>query len=122
MIAAKELSLDVGLVRACTALAVSRASVYRLFQPKSLYTPPKSHRALSLAEQQVVLDTLNSPRFVDKAPAEVVATLLDEGIYLCSTSTMYRLLRAHRQVRERRDLLHHPQYTKPELLATQPGH
>lgn len=64
---------------------------------------------------------LHSPRFVDLSPREVYATLLDEGRYLCSMSTMYRLLRRHHEVRERRDQLRHPQYAKPELLATGPN-
>lgn len=72
-------------------------------------------------ERQAVLDTLHSPRFADQSPAEVYATLLDEGTYLCSVSTMYRLLRACQEVRERRDQLRHPNYAKPELLATAPN-
>ncbi len=64
---------------------------------------------------------LNSTRFADKAPAEVYATLLDEKTYLCSIRTMYRVLAANGQVRERRKQLHHPNYTKPELLATGPN-
>ena len=65
-------------------------------------------------------DTLNSPRFQDQAPRQVYATLLDEGTYLCSWSTMYRILRTHNEVRERRNQLRHPAYVKPELLATAP--
>ena len=61
---------------------------------------------------------LAGPRFVDRAPAEVVATLLDEGHYLCSERTMYRILAADQPVRERRNQREHPQYTKPELVAT----
>ncbi len=58
---------------------------------------------------------------MDKPPAAVYATLLDEGRYLCSISTMYRILRANKEVRERRDQLRHPEYKKPELLATAPN-
>ncbi len=65
-------------------------------------------------------DLLNSPRFQDQAPRQVYATLLDEGTYLCSWSTMYRILRTHHEVRERRNQLRHPAYRKPELLATAP--
>src|SRR5512141_3455201 len=65
--------------------------------------------------------TLNSARFEDQAPREVYATLLDEGTYLCSPSTMYRVLAEHGEVRERRDQLRHPAYQKPELLATRPN-
>ena len=63
-------------------------------------------------------DTLNSERFVDQAPTEVYATLLDEGQYLCSVRTMYRILEEHAELRERRDQLRHPNYEKPVLLAT----
>jgi putative transposase len=63
---------------------------------------------------------LHSAEFVDKAPPQAYATLLDRGVYLCSISTMYRLLREHGEVRERRDLIRQPVYTKPELLATAP--
>jgi putative transposase len=69
-----------------------------------------------------VRDVLNSPRFEDCAPREVYATLLDEAIYLCSWRTMYRILAAADEVRERRDQLRCPIYTKPELLATRPNH
>jgi putative transposase len=68
-----------------------------------------------------VLDALNSERFADVAPAEVHATLLDEGVYLCSVSTMYRLLHDHSEVKDRRNQLRHPNYAKPELLATGPN-
>ena len=68
-----------------------------------------------------MLDQLHSERFVDQAPAEMHATLLDEGSYLCSPRTMYRLLAKHDEVRERRDQASHPVYTKPELLATKPN-
>ena len=78
-------------------------------------------RALCEAEHEHVLDVLAGPRFVDRAPAEVVATLLDEGHYLCSERTMYRILAADQPVRERRNQREHPQYTKPELVATAPN-
>lgn len=68
-----------------------------------------------------MLEQLHSPRFVDKAPAEVYATLLDEGTYLCSIRTMYRILDSAKEVRERRDVLRHPHYSKPELLAVRPN-
>ena len=66
-------------------------------------------------------DTLNSERFVDQAPTEVYATLLDAGKYLCSVRTMYRILEEHAELRERRDQLCHPNYEKPVLLATGPN-
>ena len=68
-----------------------------------------------------MLEQLHTPRFVDLAPGEVYATLLDEGRYLCSERTMYRLLAAHAEVRERRDQLRHPVYAAPELLARRPN-
>lgn len=64
---------------------------------------------------------MHEERFVDKAPREIYATLLDEGTYLCSWRTMYRILRENDEVRERRNVLRHPQYKKPELLATAPN-
>jgi putative transposase len=67
------------------------------------------------------LDILHAPRFVDLAPAQVYAGLLDEGRYVCSERTMYRILAAHQEVRERRDQLRHPSYVAPQLLATAPN-
>lgn len=81
----------------------------------------RSHRALAETERKVVLDTLHSERFGDDPPAQVYATLLDEGQYLCSVSTMYRILDERGEVRERRNQLVHPAYAKPELLATRPN-
>ena len=84
--------------------------------------PPRVHpRALSTPERTAVLDVLHSPRFQDAAPAAVYATLLDEGTYLASERTMYRLLAADGETRPRRDQLVHPTYQKPELLATAPN-
>jgi len=83
--------------------------------------PVKPERSLSEDERQHVLDTLNSERFVDMPPTEVYATLLDEGVYLCSIRTMYRILEENKEVRERRNVARHARYEKPELLATQPG-
>ena len=118
------LSQHVGKVAACQSLGVARASLYRFCQPAGLTdTPPRPAppRALEPAERQTVLDQLNSKRFVDQAPAQVYAALLDEGQYLCSVRTMYRILDQHDQVRERRNQLRHPAYQKPELLATDPN-
>jgi putative transposase len=110
---------------ACTALGLSRATVQRrrahLTRPPAEPAPrPSPPRALTAEERQTVLDRLREPRFADLAPAEVYATLLDEGVYLCSIRTMYRLLDDNNEVRERRDQLRHPAYTKPELLAEGP--
>ena len=123
MDAAEDLARVVGAAPACAALTVSRASLYRRRRRPS-QTPrrrPTSCRALSVAERLVVGDVLHSERFVDKAPTQVYATLLDEGIYHCSTRTMYRILAASHEIRERRNQLRHPAYQKPELLATAPN-
>ena len=110
------------MVTACDILQVPRSSVYRARQPNPAPRPPVAPvRALSEAEREVVHHTLNSERFADQAPREVYATLLDEGTYLCSPRTMYRVLEEHAEVRERRDQLRHPAYAKPELLATSPN-
>ena len=121
--AAIELAPIVGLVAACVALAVSRATAYRRLDAVATCAPPRPPpaRALSPQERRAVLDVMNSSRFVDTAPAEIFATLLDEGIYLCSTRTMYRILADAHEVRERRNQLRHPDYKKPELLATGPN-
>ena len=124
MSAAVELAKDVGVRPACDALSVSRATFYRRLQPavpQTTTAPRRSHRALSDDERAQVLETLNSDRFSDLAPTEVYSTLLDEGTYLCSPRTMYRILEDNQQVRERRDQLRHPDYAKPELLATGPN-
>jgi putative transposase len=118
----------VGVEPACEALRVSRATFYRrqaAQRPTATITTLPKHpappRTLSAEERHTVLETLNSPQFVDHAPAAVYARLLDEGTYLCSIRTMYRLLDRHDEVRERRNQLQHPQYHKPELLATAPN-
>ena len=82
---------------------------------------PPAPLSLDAQERQLLLDTLNGERFVDTAPAAVHATLLDEGRYLGSVRTMYRLLAANGGCRERRNQLIHPAYTKPELLALAPN-
>jgi putative transposase len=111
-----------GLRECGRALGLSRATVYRTRAPAKQRPARRKHpRALSSAETQRVLQTLHAERFVDQAPAQVVATLLDEGTYLCSERTMYRVLNANGEVRERRDQLRHPSYQKPELLATGPN-
>ncbi len=120
-----ELTPLVGTAAACRALSASRAGVYRRRAPQPVTAQfmvgRGSHRALSVAERTRVLDALHSDRFVNDSPAQVYARLLDEGTYLASQSTMYRLLAAHGEVRERRDQLRRPNYTKPELLATKPN-
>jgi putative transposase len=115
----------VGTRPACRALGAAPATVYRARnppppRPPSPRQPPA--RALSDPERAAVLAELHSERFVDSAPAQVWATLLDEGRYLASERTMYRILAAeHGGVRERRAQLEHPPYTAPELLAERPN-
>ena len=109
---------------ACRALGVSPATIYRRRRPPEPRSPrprPEPERALCEAERQAVLACLHSERFLDSSPAQVWATLLDEGRYLCSERTMYRLLAAQDEVRERRSQLTHPAYWKPELLAETPN-
>jgi putative transposase len=113
---------QLGIAPTCAALGVPRATYYRHRWPRSAPRPPRrSPRALPAHEQAAVLAVLHEPRFVDLAPAEIYATLLDEGRYLCSVRTMYRLLAAAHEVRERRNQLRHPRYAAPELLARQPN-
>ena len=112
-----------GVVAACIALNVARATYYRRRKPRPAPAPrPTPPRTLSPDERARVLSVLHAPEHVDLAPAQVYAKLLDErGEYLCSERTMYRVLAAAGEVRERRDQLVHPAYKKPELLATAPN-
>ena len=125
MESAKVLAKKVGVVESCCALDVARASFYRHQKtqpPKSKSTPgPKPPRALSEPERKQVLNTLNSERFMDTVPYQIYATLLDEGTYICSVRTMYRILSEEGELKERRNQLRHPAYSKPELLATGPN-
>jgi putative transposase len=122
MEAAVEYSESIGKAPACQALGTSRASLYRrLKQVAKTKKERRSHRALSCEERERVLEVLHSKRFIDCAPAKVFADLLDEGTYLCSMRTMYRILSKQGEVKERRNQLRHPSYKRPELLATQPN-
>jgi putative transposase len=119
---AQEFSEQSTVCAACESLGVPRSSYYRAQQPKPEPKPrPTPERALSQEEKTQVHQTLDSERFQDRAPRQVYATLLDEGIYLCSWRTMYRILDSYKEVKERRNQLRHPSYTKPELLATGPN-
>ena len=123
MVAAAEAAATMGTSAACEALGVARASFHRWRTP--VYGPHarrRSPRARLPVERAEVLAALHEDRFVDKAPREVFATLLYDGVRLCSVSTMYRVLHEHREVRERRDQLRHPAYAAPELLAERPNH
>jgi putative transposase len=123
MKAIQGLAQEINTRTACDAFDFPRSSFYRGLRvlpeaPKDRPAPPL---ALSPEEKQGVLAVLNSTRFMDQAPREIYATLLDESIYLCSVRTMYRILDSQGEVRERRDQLRHPTYQKPELLATAPN-
>jgi len=130
-----ELAALTSIATACALLGRSRASHYRVVkeavrraglpfgpEPRCEQPPrPTPPNALSTAERDRVLGVLTEPRFADKAVAQTWATLLDEGTYLCSMSTMHRILRANSLAGERRRQATHPPRKKPELLATKPG-
>ena len=142
--AVDDLAPHVGVTHACRVLGVPRSSYYRarpadhttdrgaaaarapVVEAAPAVAPAtpmatRSPRALSAPERAHVRAVLNSERFVDCAPREVYASLLDEGIYLCSWSTMYRILREADAVKRRRDQRRQAAYAKPELLATRPN-
>jgi putative transposase len=119
------LAKAVGARAACESLGIARASYYRWsvalrpqMNPPEPYVPSWS---LSKEQRQEVLEILHTDRFVDRSPWAVYAALLDEGTYLCSVRTMYRILKEQGEVRERRNQLSHPVYHKPELLAMGPN-
>ncbi len=120
MEAVAQASETLGTKTACEALGLPRATYYRRRNPRRLCSRPSSPRALTVIEKTEVLSVLHELRFEDQAPREVYAQLLDEGRYLCSVRTMYRLLDARGEVRERRNQLRHPKYAAPQLLATAP--
>jgi putative transposase len=120
----EQLAPMIGVAAACDATGVKRPTLYRarrgvMHGPKPKRSAPP--RALTAPERAVVLDTLHSERFIDSAPAQVVATLMDEGEYLASERTMYRILASQGEVRERRRQRTHPKHARPELLATGPN-
>jgi len=123
MAAAAQLAAVSGVSIVCQALGVSRASFYRHHQlpPATNKLRSKPKRAFSQAEQQTVLKVLSSKRFVDKLPVEIYTTLLNEGTYLCSVRTMYRILAQEDDIRERRNHLRHSSYNKTDSLVTQPN-
>ena len=124
MAAATEIAPELGIAPACEALGLGRATFYRRRHPRPddrLVSRPQPPRALTTGERQGALALLHSERFADKAPREVWATLLDEGTWLGSVRTMYRILDSEKEVKERRDQLRHPQYKKPELLSEAPN-
>lgn len=117
---AQELAGEIGMKRTCQVLNVPRSRMYR--QSKAQVKGGSKHwRGLSEEERTKVRETLNSERFMDRSPRQVYAALLDEEQYLCHWRTMYRVLAAHDEVRERRAVRRHPVYQRPELLATAPN-
>ncbi len=107
---------------ACESLEVSRSSYYASTKAQAVGAKAKrgpSHRALTSDEREKVVDILHSPRFFDWSPAAIVAALLDDGIYLCSVRTIYRILEERDELREWRNIARRASYQKPELLATQ---
>ena len=124
MRAAGDLARHVGVRAACRALRVAHSTYYRRRRPKRTgqrQPRPTPARALDGAERAEVFEVLCSPRFTDRAPAEVYATLLDEGVYLCSERTMYRILAENQAVRERRAQRSHPNHPRPEVVARAPN-
>ena len=121
-----ELTSIVGVRRACAAVGVPQADWYRRHRqtpapPKPVAKPGVQPRALTDVERGEVRAVLNSADHVDEAPLTVYAKLLDDGKYLASPATMYRILRAHDEVRERRRQATHPAAKKPELIAESPN-
>jgi len=124
MAAADQLAALSSVSLVCQALGVGRASFYRHHQlpPATNKLRPKPKRSLSQAERQTVLKVLSSKRFVDKLPVEIYTTLLNEGTYLCSVRTMYRILAQEDDlIRHRRNHLRHSSYHKADSLVTQPN-
>jgi len=124
--AISELRPVIGVKAACAALGRPRATHYRWHRQspapaRAQHEAKPQPRALSPAERTQVLEVLNCERFRDLAPGEVYAILLDEGTYLCSEATMYRILREQDQVHERRAQATHPARVKPELVAREPN-
>ena len=118
----REAGATLGIAPACAALGLPTTTYYRRLRPQPPRKPrPSPPRTLGAAERTAVLEVLHAPAFVDLAPGQVYAQLLDAERYLCSERTMYRILAEHQEVRERRDQLRHPHYAAPELLATAPN-
>lgn len=121
MQAIQTLSAKVGIQSACTALQVNRSTYYRRQHPPITRKQTRPPLKLSDEEYLTIHDLLLSPRFVDQAPASIKADLLDEGRYLCSERTMYRILAEQGEVKERRRGHRQVTYAKPELMATGPN-
>jgi putative transposase len=119
----KELCEHISEREACHLCGVSRATRQRCKRGPRCGPPrprPRPVNTLTTAEEAAVLEVLRSPQYCEMAPAQIWAKLLDANIYMCSVSTMYRLLRGAGECRERRRQRTHPAKKKPELLATKP--
>ncbi|HDH24701.1 MAG TPA: transposase, partial [Actinobacteria bacterium] len=121
-----ELAPMVGVSAACVAVGRARSTHYRRHRKSPLPAKPErvaapQPRALDQVERKEILRVLHEPQHVDEAPASVYAKLLDDGVYLASTATMYRILRANGEVSERRRQATHPARVKPELVAADPN-
>jgi len=116
---AQDLSQSVGVSAACKALAIPRSRLYPQYSSPALRSTPA--HAFSAEERAAIRAVLNSERFMDRAPRQIYAALLDEGRYLCHWRSMYRILHDFSEVRERRKQRQHPVYQKPELLAEAPN-
>ncbi len=124
--ATESLAENIGVAPACKSMGIARSTLYfkrtqKQNSKKEATSRPSPPRVLDQKEKQQVLDILHCERFVDKSPAEIWATLLDEEVYLCSERTMYRILDSEKEVKERRNQRKHPEYKKPELLAEAPN-
>ena len=113
--------MDLPTRQAAGLLGLSRTTIYRKPAMPEYCEPVDPPNKLSTVERAEILAVLNSPEFVDLAPLQVYAKLLDAGIYLGSVSTFYRVLEENKQVKERRALAKHPARAIPELVATAPG-
>lgn len=123
MTEAIQLSQKLGVRKVCDVLALPCATFYRRRRPHIVKAKirPRPPRALKETEKNLVLSILHEPRFADLAPAQAYSQLLDEGKYLCSVRTMYRVLQGANEVKERRNQLRHPVYPMPRLVASKPN-
>lgn len=119
MTAALNLMPEVGRKGALDALGLSRATFYRRRRPRPITARPAPARALSAPERDAIVQVMDSDRFIDLSPAEAVHTLAQEGTYLASERTIYRVLAQHDQVRDRRAQCRHPVHAVPQLMATE---
>jgi len=116
---------DIALSALCDSLQISRSTLYRNiendFQPCAANLSREPHNAISDSERQKILDVLHSERFIDATPYDVFYTLLDEGEYIASIRTLYRVLFEAGESKDRRNQRNHRDAVKPELIATSPN-